>query len=120
MHSGAEYHCYTSDVTCSFPIEGRFTDEQRVVYEAVWEANQAQKNSLSDECSFRRTVLGSGYAYLATSARSVNFLFYFSASMLFSVFLNFLFIFCLFSVPFLFSFVNISVILSVNCWLIVC
>jgi Xaa-Pro dipeptidase len=32
---GAEYHCYASDITCSFPVSGSFTDEQRSVYEAV-------------------------------------------------------------------------------------
>eukprot|EP00419_Tripos_fusus_P047217 CAMPEP_0172828296 /NCGR_PEP_ID=MMETSP1075-20121228/20748_1 /TAXON_ID=2916 /ORGANISM="Ceratium fusus, Strain PA161109" /LENGTH=521 /DNA_ID=CAMNT_0013670273 /DNA_START=26 /DNA_END=1591 /DNA_ORIENTATION=- len=35
---GAEYHCYTSDVTCSYPASGVFTEPQRIVYEAVWEA----------------------------------------------------------------------------------
>ena len=29
---GAEYHCYCSDITCSFPANGRFTAEQREVY----------------------------------------------------------------------------------------
>merc|ERR1712050_583976 len=38
---GAEYHGYTADVTCSYPVSGRFTPQQRCVYEAVWEAVQA-------------------------------------------------------------------------------
>ena len=39
--SGAEYHGYASDVTCSYPVNGRFTAEQRMVYETVLAANRA-------------------------------------------------------------------------------
>ena len=39
--SGAEYHGYASDVTCSYPVNGRFTPEQKTVYEAVLAANLA-------------------------------------------------------------------------------
>jgi Xaa-Pro aminopeptidase len=35
LDMGAEYHCYASDITCSFPASGRFTPDQRVVFEAV-------------------------------------------------------------------------------------
>jgi len=38
---GAEYHGYVSDITCSFPISGRFTDDQRAVYEGVLAAQVA-------------------------------------------------------------------------------
>lgn len=38
---GAEYHGYVSDITCSFPIAGRFTDDQRAVYEGVLAAQVA-------------------------------------------------------------------------------
>ena len=31
LDMGAEYHCYCSDITCSYPVNGRFTPEQRVV-----------------------------------------------------------------------------------------
>uniref|UniRef100_A0A3Q1HKD0 Xaa-Pro dipeptidase n=1 Tax=Anabas testudineus TaxID=64144 RepID=A0A3Q1HKD0_ANATE len=30
---GGEYYCYTSDITCSFPANGKFTPDQRAVYE---------------------------------------------------------------------------------------
>eukprot|EP00913_Durusdinium_trenchii_P025958 g24355.t1 len=34
LDMGAEYHGYTSDVTCTFPVSGHFTAAQRTVYEA--------------------------------------------------------------------------------------
>jgi len=45
LDMGAEYHCYCSDITCSYPVNGRFTPEQRTVYEAVLEA-QRQAHAL--------------------------------------------------------------------------
>lgn len=38
---GPEYNCYASDVTCSFPSNGKFTDKQKVIYNAVWDARNA-------------------------------------------------------------------------------
>lgn len=38
---GGEYYCYASDITCTFPVNGKFTPEQRFVYEAVLKANRA-------------------------------------------------------------------------------
>lgn len=35
---GAEYHCYAGDITCSFPANGKFTDEQKIVYQGVLNA----------------------------------------------------------------------------------
>ena len=32
---GAEYHCYTADVTVTFPTSGKFSPEQTLIYEAV-------------------------------------------------------------------------------------
>jgi Xaa-Pro dipeptidase len=38
---GAEYYGYGSDVTCSFPISGQFSDLQRPIYQAVLNAQVA-------------------------------------------------------------------------------
>ena len=38
---GGEYYCFTSDITCSFPVNGKFTKEQRNIYEAVLRASRA-------------------------------------------------------------------------------
>lgn len=37
---GAEYFCYSSDVTCSYPSNGRFTERQKIVYEGVLNAQR--------------------------------------------------------------------------------
>lgn len=38
---GASYFGYAADITCSFPANGRFTDDQKMVYNAVLAANEA-------------------------------------------------------------------------------
>jgi Xaa-Pro dipeptidase len=37
---GAEYQCYASDITCSFPVNGKFTDKYRAIYESVLNAQR--------------------------------------------------------------------------------
>jgi len=41
VDAGCEVECYASDITRTFPVNGRFTSEQRAVYEVVLEANRA-------------------------------------------------------------------------------
>uniref|UniRef100_A0A6M2E831 Xaa-Pro dipeptidase n=1 Tax=Populus davidiana TaxID=266767 RepID=A0A6M2E831_9ROSI len=38
---GAEYHFYGSDITCSFPVNGKFTSDQSLIYNAVLDAHNA-------------------------------------------------------------------------------
>ena len=38
---GAEYYCFCSDITCSYPVSGKFTGKQKVIYNAVWRATRA-------------------------------------------------------------------------------
>ncbi len=41
IDAGCEYELYASDITRTFPVNGRFTPEQRAVYEIVLEAQYA-------------------------------------------------------------------------------
>lgn len=41
IDAGAEFDCYASDVTRTFPVNGRFSPEQRALYEIVLEAELA-------------------------------------------------------------------------------
>lgn len=41
LDMGAEYACYCSDITCSFPVNGKFTEDQKLVYGAVLSAQKA-------------------------------------------------------------------------------
>jgi len=38
---GGEYCCYASDITCSFPANGKFTDDQKIIYNSVLKASRA-------------------------------------------------------------------------------
>uniref|UniRef100_A0AAY4CVK0 Xaa-Pro dipeptidase n=1 Tax=Denticeps clupeoides TaxID=299321 RepID=A0AAY4CVK0_9TELE len=38
---GGEYYCYSSDITCSFPANGKFTADQKTIYEAVLRSSRA-------------------------------------------------------------------------------
>jgi Xaa-Pro dipeptidase len=40
LDMGSEFHCYNSDITCSFPVRGSFSDDQKVIYEAVLNAQR--------------------------------------------------------------------------------
>ena len=41
VDAGCEYDYYASDVTRTFPVNGKFTPEQRAIYEIVLEAQLA-------------------------------------------------------------------------------
>ncbi len=41
IDAGCELDCYASDITRTFPANGRFSPEQRAIYEIVLKANQA-------------------------------------------------------------------------------
>ncbi len=42
---GAEYYRFCSDITCSYPVNGKFTEKQKVIYNAVLRASRAVVNA---------------------------------------------------------------------------
>lgn len=49
---GAEYHCYGADISRSWPVDGKFTQAQREVYTAVYEAQEAVMKSMKHGVSW--------------------------------------------------------------------
>lgn len=41
MDLGAEYHGYTADVTRTIPVDGKFSKEEKAIYDLVYEAQEA-------------------------------------------------------------------------------
>ncbi|XP_009792030.1 uncharacterized protein [Nicotiana sylvestris] len=52
LDMGAEYHFYGSDITCSFPVNGKFTRDQSLVYTAVLDAHDAVISVMSPGVSW--------------------------------------------------------------------
>ncbi|ANB17113.1 Xaa-Pro aminopeptidase [Dokdonella koreensis] len=52
IDAGAEYQCYASDITRTFPVNGRFSPEQRALYEIVLAAQAAAIDEVRPGRSF--------------------------------------------------------------------
>lgn len=52
MDVGAEYHGYTADVTRTIPADGRFSPEERAIYQLVYDAQEAAFKLLKDGCKW--------------------------------------------------------------------
>ena len=48
MDVGAEYHGYTADVTRTVPADGKFSPEERAIYQLVYDAQEAAFRLLKD------------------------------------------------------------------------
>jgi len=48
MDVGAEYHGYTADVTRTIPADGKFSAEERAIYQLVYDAQEAAFKLLKD------------------------------------------------------------------------
>jgi len=48
MDVGAEYHGYTADVTRTIPANGKFSAEERLIYQLVYDAQEAAFKTLKD------------------------------------------------------------------------
>ncbi|MEK9613783.1 MAG: aminopeptidase P N-terminal domain-containing protein [Flavobacteriaceae bacterium] len=53
MDLGAEYNGYTADVTRTIPVSGKFTPEQRTLYEIVFKSQTAGIEAAQNGASFR-------------------------------------------------------------------
>ncbi|WP_281988238.1 aminopeptidase P family protein [Aquimarina aggregata] len=62
MDLGAEYHGYTADVTRTIPVSGKFTREQKLIYDLVYEAQEA---------GIKAAVVGAPYSAPEKTARKV-------------------------------------------------
>ncbi|WP_456461051.1 aminopeptidase P family protein [Lutibacter sp.] len=80
MDLGAEYHGYTADVTRTIPSNGKFTTEQRLIYDLVYMAQEAGiaqakvGNKFSTTTTVARKVINKGLADLGiiTSEKSYH------------------------------------------------
>jgi Xaa-Pro aminopeptidase len=61
MDVGAEYHGYTADVTRTVPVDGKFSEEERAIYQLVYDAQEA---------AFRTLKNGSKWAEAGSAARN--------------------------------------------------
>ncbi len=48
MDVGAEYHGYTADVTRTVPVDGKFSEEERAIYQIVYDAQEAAFKTLKN------------------------------------------------------------------------
>jgi Xaa-Pro aminopeptidase len=62
MDVGAEYHGYSADVTRTIPANGKFSTEQKLIYNIVYEAQEA---------AFKLCKEGSSFSAIETKAREV-------------------------------------------------
>lgn len=52
MDVGAEYHGYTADVTRTIPASGKFTADEKAIYQIVYDAQEAAFKTLKDGSTF--------------------------------------------------------------------
>jgi Xaa-Pro aminopeptidase len=53
MDAGAEYHGYTADVTRTLPTDGKFSEEEKAIYNIVLEAQKRGINACRNDSIFR-------------------------------------------------------------------
>ncbi|XP_074067593.1 xaa-Pro dipeptidase isoform X2 [Macrotis lagotis] len=49
---GGEYYCFSSDITCTFPANGKFTPDQKAIYEAVLRSARAVMSAIKPGVSW--------------------------------------------------------------------
>ncbi len=74
MDLGAEYHGYTADVTRTIPTNGKFSTEQKLIYDLVYEAQEAGiaaykiGHKMSEPNDIARKIINKGLAELGIIA----------------------------------------------------
>jgi len=56
MDLGAEYHGYTADITRTIPVNGKFSPEQKSIYDLVYKAQQAAIDASKVGVTWKSTV----------------------------------------------------------------
>lgn len=56
MDLGAEYHGYTADITRTIPVNGKFSPEQKAIYDLVYKAQQAAIEAAKPGMNLRRDL----------------------------------------------------------------
>jgi len=78
MDLGAEYHGYTADVTRTIPANGKFTPEQKAIYDLVYDAQEAGiaasviGNTLSSPDVAARKVVNEGLIALGIAKNDTD------------------------------------------------
>lgn len=56
MDLGAEYHGYTADVTRTIPVDGKFSKEEKAIYDLVYEAQEAAIQACKPGVNIRKDL----------------------------------------------------------------
>ena len=78
MDVGAEYHGYTADVTRTIPADGKFSTEERAIYQLVYDAQEAAFKTLKDGATWEeagnaaRGVIAAGLVKLGIITTGEN------------------------------------------------
>jgi Xaa-Pro aminopeptidase len=76
MDMGAEYHGYTADITRTIPVNGKFSPEQRIIYDLVLKAQEAGISACVTGNSFHKPhqvameIIGKGLVDLGIISKS--------------------------------------------------
>lgn len=83
VDAGAEYHGYTADVTRTMPMDGKFSEEEKAIYNLVLEAQEAGIKACKSGAEFRAShkaavaVIQKGLKDLGIIKNSNDFMKYF-------------------------------------------
>ena len=56
VDAGCEYEMYASDITRTYPVNGKFSSEQKLIYEIVLESQKQSIESISEKSNPLETI----------------------------------------------------------------